>query len=429
MRLFGRNKPVASKSYKIVEAKSITAFEGMPRVGWQAKWRSFTKDTAVEEGLLRSTWVYACIRLRAANIASVPWVVEVSRGGEWEPSEEHPLARLIAAPNPTYDWSEIMRRAVYMLDLCGDNYMSIIRANSDGMPRNVWPLVPRKMDVLADRLGVHWYKYHDKQGRPLQIRAQDLVHLRYTHPDDLFFGLAPLEASARAVDIDEEAERWQKVSLQNMAVPPGVITMEGDTISQEEYEQTKEWVREQSGADNARNPWVLANAKWQQMAQTAVDLDFISGRKMAREEILSAYSVPPPLVGIYEHATLANIETARQILWREGLVPVLDEIEGQLNLQLASQFGTDVRVRYDLSNVEALRENMTEKLDEAQRLWRLGVPLAAINERLELGLNTDEIPGADIGYVPSGVFPAGEDFSVEDSPGSRADAEDVFGIE
>lgn len=425
MGLFSRKQ----KSIQQFEQKGAPTFSLMPRRSWTAKFRDFTDRQSIRDGLERSVWVYACIKMRSQNIASVPFVVKRWTGSEWEQDDQHPANRILDRPNPAYSFSEMIQRAIMMLDSSGDSFWSIVRAADDPrqMPYEVWPLIPDRMTVKpGEDAMVSQYKY-EKSGYHREFRAYEILHLKYTHPGDLYYGLSPLVAAGRAVDIDEEAERWQKNSLENMAVPPFYI--EAQDLNQQQYEQMKEWVRDQTGPDNARKPMILANGRMATVAFSATDLDFIQNRKITREEICAAYSVPPPLVGIYENATLSNIETARQILWREGLIPVLDEITAQINRQLAPAFGGDVKFAYDLTNVEALRENMTERLDDAQALWRLGVPLTEINRRLELNLDIDAIPGADIGYVPSGVFPAGFDADMDMPAGSNAIANEVMSDE
>ncbi|MBP7570898.1 MAG: hypothetical protein KBA95_12635, partial [Acidobacteria bacterium] len=49
--------------------------------------------------------------------------------------------------------------------------------------------------------------------------------------------------------------------------------------------------------------------------------------------------------------------------------------------------------------------------DAAQKLWALGVPLEQVNDRLDLGLETDKIPGADVGFFSFNVVPV--DFAME----------------
>jgi HK97 family phage portal protein len=417
MGLFDRFKrpPLAQKSYRLQEL--------LPGVSWTPKWTEFSAQRAIKDGFKRSTWVYACCRLRANNIAAIPWIVEVRRGDNWEAAPNHPLQQLIDRPNDGYDWPSMVRTWMYWLDLSGDAWGTKVR-NGAGRITELWPILPDQMDVLpgTEQL-VRAYRYR-RAMISREIPSQDILHLRYSNPGDAYFGLAPLQAAARAVDIDEEAEKWQKVSLQNMAVPPGAFVLEGD-VTQTQYDETKRWVKEQSGPEHAREAWVLANVKWQQMAQSAVDLDFSGGRRLVREEICSAFSVPPPLVGIYENATLANIETARTILWREGLIPVLDELAGQLNLSLAAEYPDRPRIRYDITNVEALQENYTEKVNNARTLFALGVPMSEINQMLELGIDTDTMPNADIGYVSPGLIPSDMDIEMPPLPGSTALARQV----
>ena len=405
-----------------LSAKSFTAYELMPSVSWTAKWSEFSALQGIRQGYKRSTWVYACVSLRSRTISSVPWIVERETADGWEEDARNPLAELIRRPNPDYDWPMMIRTMQYWLDLTGDAWVSKVR-NGSGRVVELWPLMPDKMEVLPgrDRM-VAGYRYHRSQTRR-EIPAEDILHIRYINPHDPYFGLAPLQAAARAVDIDEEAEKWQKLSLQNMAVPPGALIMEGD-VTQQQYEQAKRSVKEQSGPEHAREAWVLANAKWQQMGQSAVDLDFSAGRRLVREEICAAFNVPPPLVGIYDNATLSNIETARKILWREGLIPALDEIEAQINLNLVDEPG--IRLRYDLSGIEALRDDMTEKLNNARTMFSMGVPFSQINDILEIGVQPDSMPNIDVGYITAGLVPTDID-AADIAPGNTDMAREAMG--
>ena len=78
---------------------------------------------------------------------------------------------------------------------------------------------------------------------------------------------------------------------------------------------------------------------------------------------------------------------------------------------LSSEYGPDVRIAYDLSNIPALQENYAEKLTNAKIMWSMGVPFNIVNQRLELGL--DDMDGGDIGYIPTGVIPTTFDFDTE----------------
>ena len=401
------------------EVKSFPLYQLLPiNWGWSAKWSQYSNRQALD-AYKKSVWLYDCIRLRADNIASVPWVVQLKSGKEWKETDSHPLVDLLANPNPEFDLPTMLALAIYWLDLTGDAYGTKVR-NGAGEVWQWWPSFPDIMEAVPGRERmVDSWKY--RLGNVSKVLpSEDVIHFRYPDPSSPYYGLSPLQAAARSIDVDLEASNFQKVTLQNHGVPIGVFTGPDDMV-QEQYEQNRKWISEQSGAEHGREPWI-SSLKYQSMGSTPHELDFIETRNMTRVEICSAYAVPLPLVGVYDDATLANIQTARRIFWMEGLIPVLRKLEGQLNLQLASEYGPDVRITYDLSGIEALQEDQAKKITAAKELWSMGVPLAQVNTVMDMGLDTDTIEGADVGYLPSGLLPANFDAGPAPEPGSLADA-------
>src|SRR5690554_6984432 len=49
--------------------------------------------------------------------------------------------------------------------------------------------------------------------------------------------------------------------------------------------------------------------------------DLIEARKLTREEVAAAYYIPPPLVGILDHATFSNIREQHKQLYQDTLGP------------------------------------------------------------------------------------------------------------
>ena len=164
-------------------------------------------------------------------------------------------------------------------------------------------------------------------------------------------------------------------------------------------------IREQhQGSDSARMPWILGSgAKWNQMSLSPVDMDYIEGKKMNREDICAILNMPPPMVSIYDNATLANIETARKIMWMDTIIPYLDDLKSIFALSLVPEFGEDLIFEYDTSDVQALREDFGKKIEAGYKLWQMGVPFNIINQKLKLGI--DDVPEGDVGYIPANLIP------------------------
>jgi HK97 family phage portal protein len=257
-------------------------------------------------------------------------------------------------------------------------------------------------------------------GARKRIDNEDMIQLRMPNPDDPLFGMPVLMAAGRATDIDRESGNWQKSRLQNKVASDLHVEVPDGTTPEQANEIRDRIAERQAGSQNAGKPLVTAG-KVNLLSHSAVEMDFVNSRKSTWTEIAAVFGVPLAALGFTEDVNLANAEAMNKQLWHDTVIPQLELIKRQLNIQLASDFGDDVVFKYDLSNITALQENENEKLDKAIKLRSLGVPLSVINQRFDIGLDTDEIEGAEIAYIPSGLLPVGFGF---DEPSTELTAEE-----
>ncbi len=371
-------------------------------------WTDWSTENAVKEGFKSSIWVYACVYKRMKAVASVPWKVEVFNKDIWEEDNEHPLSMLLENPNKYISFQDLIERMVACLDLGGNSIWQkiIVKKNGLEIPVELWPLPPdgiKPVPSSTDFISSYEYNYGEVVR---SFTPQEIFHVMYIDPSNVYWGLSPLQAGAKAVDTDVEAANWNKVALQNRAIVDGVFTFKGN-LTKEQYEKAKKLIREQHmGSENARMPWVLGNdAVWQQMSLSPAEMDFINSRKMTAIEIAAIFQVPPPLLGLTENTPYANMKEARKIWWLDTIIPLLDDLRSAFNMGIARDFGENVRINYDLSQVEALRADLKELTEIAKNLFGMGVPFNEINKRLELGF--DEFKWGSEGYIPSNLLPIG----------------------
>jgi HK97 family phage portal protein len=389
----------------MTEIKSVTLPELLLTYSRTAPvFQKWDTEVAVEQGLKASSIFYACVNRRAQSVSQIPWrAYRKQRDGELIEAPDSPLQQLIDKPNPDFSWAEMMEYMSQHIDLAGNSYWSIIRAGNQNQPVELWPLLPQAIKIKAGREQlIDFYRYQ-YSGITRDIDGDDMVHVKTCNPNDFIFGLPTIQAAGRAVDVDRESSTWQLMSMHNRGVSDYAIVIDPDT-SQEQLDRLRELHKDkQAGAKNARMPF-FTTRDIKPLNQSAVELDFVNSRSQVWSEICSAMGVPQPMVGILTDATLANIETSRRIFWMDTIIPLMRTIKGQLNVQLASQFGPEWVLDYDISDVEALREDYGKKLEEAKALFSMGVPFNRINEKLGLGL--DPIEGGDSGYLPSGLIPS-----------------------
>ena len=386
-------------------------------------WPGWSLDKAIKEGLKQSVWVYRCNRIIASNVSAVKWYVEERKSiDEWNRIPGHPLELLLRKPNPRMSGQDIQERLSYHLQLGGNGIWHKVLIN--GMPVELWPLMPDKMRPVPDENGnllKNWI-YQPFAGEKIPIEPGNITHFMFVDPSNIFWGLSPLMAGAKVVDTDLAAVEWQKVSLGNRCVSDGAFIFKHPLKKDEWIEAKKQVTEQHNGPANARAPWVLgADADWKPMSLTPAEMDFINSRNMGMYEIHAIFGVDPLLTGAPDRSGRANKKEAKRSLWEETLIPYLDDIKSAMNEDLipywdpqATLIGAEpnLRIVYDLSHIPALRELILEKARTALMFSKMKVPFDKINERLDLGFS--EFEGWDeVIQTPAPVVNGGGDAETE----------------
>ena len=127
---------------------------------------------------MQTTAVYACVRILAESIASLPLHLYEYDGQGQKKAPEHPLYFLLHdSPNPEMTSFIFRETAIIHLLLFGNSFSQILR---DGMGRviGLYPLLPNHMSVDRDENGEIVYTYTPindsnpkiKSGRQIKLR-------------------------------------------------------------------------------------------------------------------------------------------------------------------------------------------------------------------------------------------------------------------
>jgi len=374
----------------------------------QPVYSELTLQKAVREGYTMSIAVYRAVRAIAQAASSVPWVASVNGENDWG----HPLTKLLASPNPEYSGQDMIEVTTAHLLLCGNALWQPLPTPDKRPvpPVELWPCQPDMIQPIPSRDRAVWldgWQYSDPEGRISTLPRATFIHLMRFNPANPYWGIGDLQAAARTIDADNEAQDTQKISMQNRGMPDGVFS--SDMIqTQDQHEEAVRQVRElylQKG--NRRAPWVLGGSmKWTQMSLTPVEMDFIKSRIQNKRDIAAAFGVDPWWIGDREHSSYNNVAEARRSLYEDTVLPLLDDVQAMVNLRLVPLYQQDgLAIGYDTSGVAAMRNDYGMKVDQAQKLFSMGVPVSQISERLELGI--EEFPGWDNSYMPFSLAPVG----------------------
>ena len=158
-----------------------------------------------ERTAMQMTAVYACVRILAESIASLPLhVYKRGKDGNRVRAEDSNLFFLLHdEPNPemsSYIWRETM---MTHLLLWGNAYSQILR-NGKGEIIGLYPLMPGKMSVERDETGQLYYRYtrYDNEpptldGNTVILLPEDVLHIPGLGFDGLV-GYSPISMSKNA---------------------------------------------------------------------------------------------------------------------------------------------------------------------------------------------------------------------------------------
>jgi HK97 family phage portal protein len=317
------------------------------------------------EGFERNPVVHRAVRLVAEAAASLP--LTLLEGGR--AAEAHPLAALLARPNPREGGARFLEGPYGHLLVSGNAYVEAVTV--EGVPRELYALRPDRMRVVPGPDG--WPAAYDYAVGSETVRfvqageVPPILHLTLFHPTDDHYGLSPMEAAAVPLDIHNAAGAWNKALLDNAARPCGALVFGtgGGPVTEVQFARLKDEIeRNYQGAANAGRPLLLEGGlDWKPLSLSPKDMDFIEAKNSAAREIALAFGVPPLLLGLPGDNTHANYAEANRAFYRQTVIPLVRRTSEALAQWLGPAWGADLSFEPDLDAVEALAS-------ERESLWR-----------------------------------------------------------
>lgn len=352
----------------------------------------------MDEGYRKNVISYVCIREIATSAAEPELkVTQKARGEDLPVPDANPLVQLLLNPNDEqsqYDWLE---EGLTHLESSGNWYIHKVRSGV-GMVVQVWNLQPDRMTVkLGDTGRVESYLFDKGSGEKVAVPGEDVIHIKLPDPLQPYYGLAPIAVAAAWGDMDSQAAEYLRAFFLNAGRPQGLLKLKTRVAKKESDRIKANWRDEYQGTAGWHTVAVLdANAEYQDVGSRPDQLDLGSVFSESESRICGAYGVPPIIVGTrigLLQSTYANYQEARRSFWYETLSPMYQKIDGALTKGLASEFGGNLSITFDLSNVPALQEDLEAVRKFGIEGWKEGV-LWRNEARAVIGF--DPVQGGDM---------------------------------
>lgn len=325
-----------------------------------------------------------------ALIASCIWEIVTSaaepvlvagrrqRDGSVKPlADTDALTRLVAHPNPEQSQYELLEELMTHQQVSGQFYLHKVRDRA-GIPVQLWALRPDRIKPIpAGNGGLLGYEY-GIGARKDTLPVEDVVQVKL-HPDPLedFYGLGPIAVLARWGDLDNQTADYLRAFFLNNGAPAGLLKFKAKVEAADRRRLKDLWKQEHTGPQGWQTVSVLdGDAEYVPIGTSPEKLRMDAITDQAETRICMAFGMPPVVVGAnigLKRSTFNNYGEAKRSLWDETLSPLYRRNGDGLTRGVATEFGDDLVLRFDLSTVQALQENRDKQREFAVNGWSAGL--------------------------------------------------------
>lgn len=351
-----------------------------------------------EDNAMRSSAVYACIRIISESIASLPLVLYRQSGRNKNRATTHPLYPILhdlANPKMTaFEWRELAMAHT----LLRGNHWSEKDFDGVGQVKALWPLNPNKMENWEWRGNEIWWLYRLPDNTLRAIPNRRIHHIKGL--GDGILGYSPIMQAARqAIGLSLATEEFGSRFFSNGAHLNKVLK-HPSRLSAEAHKRLQEsFSADHQGLSNAHRTKILEEGM--DIAALGIppnEAQFLETRKFQVTEIARIYRVPPHMLADLDRATFSNIEHQSLSFVMHTLMPwfvrheqaiyrdLLSETERRnlfAKYVVAGLVRGDIATRYSAYttaiNTGFMTRNEARELEDLNPLDGLDEPLLPLN--------------------------------------------------
>lgn len=372
---------------------------------WQVGSEIETDDIAnyLNEGYSKNSLIFSCIDEIATSFAALPILLAEPTADGMEPVVQHEVLDLLANPSDYCDAYEFMHTLMTHHRATGNAYIRKVRqSNNPSRNRDFRGPVKELHLIRPDYVRIKAGRTREDDVFVVKIGGQikasyprkDIIHIKTANMINDFYGLSPIALLIYEGNVDSEMTKFDWAFFRNAGVPMGILQTKRKPTPDEAKEIKGAFRRMFGGVKKWFEVMILPaeEATYQQLGLPLKDMEMTETRSHVESRICAVFGVPAILVGArvgMEAAgglTTTAVEGAEFSFWSETMPPLCMSISSALTRDLFSEYRTTATRRakllFDLSEVKALQEDNTERLDGTAKLIQTGG--FTVNEALGL---------------------------------------------
>jgi HK97 family phage portal protein len=298
---------------------------------------------------------------------------------------------------------QLLRLTYKDLDIFGESFWLVIRSIAEARtPMRAMRLNPRYMQPIVQGGMIQAWKYGPVSGQENAVIYDNevILHFKLDDPENDTAGLSPLHAIQRAVEQDIYAMEYNSQFFANAAQTGTIFIVK--TSTGDEAKRNREWLEQNYvGPQNAHRPLLLeGDVAVEKSVSDPREMEFLSGRKLLRQEISMALEVDLDKLGIHEDSNRSVSKEVNEAFQSESVWPRQVLVEEEINNQLIDRiFGWDDILFVNRERDPRRTQDQADTMDKNLKSGR-----QSINEqRAEMGY--PPIKGGDVYFImsPTGI--------------------------
>lgn len=319
-----------------------------------------------------------------------------------------PLSELLDRPNPEMDLNTFLEfvygflayhREVFILKVKSRGQL----AGTRNLPAQLWPVNPKDCAAASfDAWGVSAWSI-----KGVIYPAEDVIHIRYFNPVDMFRSVSPLTPLAELIKANKAAMKSNRAFYENNSQTPFILATERD-LTKTQMDAIKDaWEAGHKGSEKRGNTGFLSGGlKPYSINTNNGTAEFVENSKNTSERILSGLQMQKALLNMTDTTNYATYMGQLRTFWQNVIRPMVRKVESALNMSVVRPFASELELRFKYDNVEAFQADFADKVNTAKTLASIGYPINKISDRLNLGF--EPVAWGDDWWINFGLVPASD---------------------
>lgn len=313
--------------------------------------------TVTEDTAMQISAVWACVRLLAETVASLPLTVYRKTPAGREEAPDHWFAKLMRRPNQYQTKIEFLETMMLNLALHGNCYAR--KEVIAGRVRALMPLMASQVEthLMPDGSVVYLYT---SSGQVTALSSDSVWHVKLY--GNAIVGKSPLAFGRNMLGIAQASEMATSKVYASGGKRSGVLTLD-KLLTPEQRTAIRQNFAGLTTGDDSRLLVLEMGMKFDPISMSPQDIELLASRRFQIEEICRWFGVPSVLVNDTQGSTTwgSGIEQLVAGFYKLNLRPYLERFEASIEAHLWGGGDEQYEVEFDFEGL--LRADLKSRLE------------------------------------------------------------------